>query len=331
MIKAKYLEYLRKNPQKTLPIFTYPVASSLGINPYDLTVDPIKHAKVVKYIDVLSDFGFATGLMDLSIEAEAFGCPLDIDGINLPGIGPKIIESLNEAKILNIPEIKRFRTRVYIDSIRNIKTLVKDKPVLATVISPFTLAGILLGFDEINEHLKNNHEIIYPIIEKASLFLKSYYKELLDAGADGLFICDSISGILDHSNFDQFSTIFLNQIVDEFDEEKYIVYHNCGDVMNTIENIKNIHADIFHFGDCNDIEMILKTFPKNKLVMGNISPIDIFKKKNHRKVERATHSLLKKCSEYDNFLISPGCDLPSDIPFEKVVSYLKAIEKFYTK
>jgi uroporphyrinogen decarboxylase len=331
MKKSEYLEFLKKNRDRTLPIFTYPIANSLGINPYDLTVDSHKHAKVLKYIDDLADFGFVTGLMDLSIEAEAFGCPLEIDKINLPTIGPKVIETINDAKAMNIPEIERFRTSIYIDSMMTIDRIIDDKPILATVVSPFTLAGILLGIYDTTEHLKNNHELIYIVLENVSIFLKSYYKALLSAGADGLLICDSMAGVLDHSNFDQFSTIFLNQILDDLDEEKYILYHNCGEVEDTIESIKNIHADIYHFGDCNDLESILKTFPKNKLVMGNVSPINTFKKKNHKRVERATHSLLKKCNKYENFLISPGCDLPSNISFEKIVSYLKTIDKYYTK
>ena len=329
MNKARYLEFLRTHKNRTLPIFTYPFASSLGINSYDLTVNAIKHAQVLKYIDGISDFGFAVGLKDLSIEAEAFGTPLGIDGMNLPIIGPKVIETVGDANALIIPNIDHFRTGVYIDSMSNTKNIIFDKPVLASVVSPFTLAGILLSANGTSEHLMNNHEIIYTTLEKVTPFLREYYRRLLDAGADGLFICDPMSGLLDKTNFDQFSTIFLNRLIDEFSEYKFIVYHNCGDVSNSIENIKNIHADIFHFGDCNDIESILKTFPKNKLLMGNISPINVFKKKSRKGVERATHSLLKKLANHNNFMISPGCDLPATIPYEKVVAYLKAVDKFY--
>ncbi|MBI9009167.1 MAG: hypothetical protein JEZ05_03975 [Tenericutes bacterium] len=331
MSKANYLDYLRSNKFRTLPIFTYPFASSLGINPYDLTVNALKHAQVVKYIDGISDFGFAVGLMDLSLEAEGFGVSLGNDGMNLPAIGPGIIKTVADAHKLTIPNVDHYRTKMYIDAMRNIKTVVHDKPLLATVISPFSLAGILLGSYETVEHIKDNHEIIYTTLEKATTYLREYYRRLLEAGVDGFLICDSMTGILNHSNFDQFSTIFINRLTDEFDEEIYVVYHNCGDVSDTIENIKNIHADIFHFGDCNDLDSILKTFPKNKLVMGNISPIKVFNKKSRKGVERATHSLLKKHATCNNFLISPGCDLPSTIPYGKVVAYLKAVDKFYNK
>jgi len=331
MNKADYLEFLKRNKHLTLPIFTNPYSSALGINPYDLTTDASKHAEVLRYIDNVYDFGFVTGLMDLSLEVEGFGTPLSKDGINLPLIGQKIINSTSDAFSLNIPVIEHFRTGVYVNAMRIIKSSGVNKPVLANVISPFTMAALLLGTKEIIEYTTSNPEIVYTTLEKVSIYLRAYYRMLLEAGADGLFICDPMAGFLSHSTFDQFSTIFLNDILDELDEETYIVYHNCANVSEVIEGIKNIHADIFHFGDANDLEAILKTFPKNKLVMGNISPINVFRKKGRRKVEKVTSNLLKKLKNNNNFIISPGCDLPIDIKPEKIISYLKAIDQFFNR
>ena len=39
--------------------------------------------------------------------------------------------------------------------------------------------------------------------------------------------------------------------------------------------------------------------------------------------------LLKKCGNYNNFLISSGCDLSPDVDLDNVVTFMKTTEGFY--
>ncbi len=331
MIKEDYLKYLREEKTKTLPLFVYPMAASMGYNAFSLTRDPYKHSEVLIKLNKLHDFAFVVGLMDLSLEAEAFGVKLIYDNIHLPKITNPIVRNLSDAENLNIPDYKNTRTNYYVDTIRITKQTIKYKPFLPVVIGPFTLTTILLGMEATKTFVKNNPTVIHTVLAKVSQFLAAYYKALIDAGANGLFICEPSSGFLDEFEFEYLAVKYFNQLVDRLNDNLIIVYHNCGDALKVAEAMKKIHCDIYHFSDYTDITKMLEILPKRKLVMGNLSPIEVFQKQKAIKIESSTIKLLKKTKNNGNFIIAPGCDVPHSVNLSSIVLYLDGINSFYRK
>lgn len=328
MRKAEYLELLNNNPTKTLPMFIYPLARTLGMNPYEVTSNWEKQVEVIKLINDLFDFGFAFTVMDLTLEAEAFGCELKYDMINLPILGSKVIESVSEAKDFIIPSFQFGRIGENLKAIKNVKPILEDKPLIASIIGPFTLASILLGIEETKEYIQYNTEIVFETLVKVSMFLKRYALALIEAGADGIFIVEPMVDKLSSIENDQFSVAFINDILTVLDDEVFTIYHNCGDTSNKLESIKSINCDMYHFGEVTDLDSVFNTFLEDKFIMGNLSPIDIFNNGSRFKLERATSKLLKRYKDKKNFIISTGCDLPATVEYSKINSYLTVLEKF---
>lgn len=74
--------------------------------------------------------------------------------------------------------------------------------------------------------------------------------------------------------------------------------------------MKEIQADVYHFGNVNDIEALARFIPKHKLVMGNIDPINVIQTGNVFSIETKVESLLDQMHTYEHFKISIGCDVP---------------------
>lgn len=95
------------------------------------------------------DMAAVLSLMDLSVEAEAFGSPVRYSAEEVPTVTAPIIHDEDEAEALRVPEVGEGRTGECLKGIREIAGRVKDRPILAGMIGPYSLAGRLLDMTEI--------------------------------------------------------------------------------------------------------------------------------------------------------------------------------------
>lgn len=57
--------------------------------------------------------------------------------------------------------------------------------------------------------------------------------------------------------------------------------------------------------------------------MGNVDPV-LFRNGTPEKVRAAVDDVYKKCSKYDNFMLSSGSDIPADAKWENIDAYFEA-------
>lgn len=72
----------------------------------------------------------------------------------------------------------------------------------------------------------------------------------------------------------------------------------------------------------------LKECPKDVLVMGNLDPVSLFKSGTSDDVKKATRDLLERTSEFSNFIISTGCDVPPSVSLQNIEAFYAAIDEF---
>ena len=273
----------------------------------------------------------SVSLMDLSLEAEAFGAQIRISDDEVPTVIGALISEEEEAEALEVPQIGAGRTQIYIDAIQKACTKITDRPVFAGVIGPFSLAGRLMGVSDALIYCFEEPDMVHIILEKATEFLIKYCKEYKKAGANGVVMAEPLAGLLSPALAEEFSAEYVRRIVKEIqDEEFLVIYHNCGDsALKTIDTIVTNGCRAFHFGNVIDMEEIVKHIPDNMLAMGNVDPAGEFRNGTPESIYNATQEILRKCGNYSNFVISSGCDIPPMSPWENIDSFFKAVEDFY--
>lgn len=297
-----------------LPIFTNPVARSLGLSKYQLTHDSTAHKLVLDHIMKNHLFHYAVMVMDVTLEPEAFHVTLETDGFNLP----KITKCIAPESI-TLPTTYPRRTLEYIQTAKNIT----EYPVLATITGPFTIASLVLGFNKTKELLKNDRKTLIHVIEIIYKYQQRYCKDLQDAGVRGFFICEVMAGFITWSECDRFSTKYINKLIDGLPHRPLTVYHNCCRTNNIVRSLQKLNVDAYHFGEATNLENIINKLPPTKLIMGNLSPLDVFLYSDKQHVKIATLRLLEKMKDYKNFQISFGCELPYETNLDCIEAYLE--------
>lgn len=329
----QWIEETISNPvKKAMPILSFPGVQIIGHTVEELVRSGELQAQCMKAIADRFDTGAAFSLMDLSVEAEAFGSPVHYSADDIPTIHDTLIHDEDEAEALQVPKVGAGRTGECVKGIQMACEMITDRPVLAGMIGPYSLAGRLLDMTEIMILCYEEPEMVETVLEKATEFLVEYAKAFKEAGANGIAIAEPAAGLLSPSLIDEFSTPYVQKIKEAVEDEEFIVlYHNCGNVEPLINNVSKIDAVVYSFGNAIDIETTLKVLPSDKMIIGNIDPAGTIRNGNPESIRKEVLELLTRCDKYPNFVVASGCDIPPMTPLENLQAFFDAVKDFYEK
>ena len=323
---------------KALPLLSFPSVQLLGISVQELISDSNVQAKGMKAIADRVPSAASVSLMDLSVEAECFGAKIRFSDHEVPNVSGAVIdpdldedERMEAAEALEVPEVGAGRTGIYIEAIRKAKELITDRPVIAGVIGPFSLAGRLVDVSSSLIYCLEEPEMLHVVLEKAASFIISYIKAYKEVGADGVAIAEPLAGLLSPSLAEEFSGEYMKKIVDAVKSDDFtVIYHNCGNTASVItEAITMAGCDAYHFGNAVDMKEIMEKMPPDVLCFGNIDPVGQLKDGTPESVREAVFRLLDECGGYDNFRLSSGCDIPPMAKWENLDAFFAAAEEYY--
>ena len=317
--------------KKALPILSFPAVQFLYVTVRELVADSNHQAIGMRAIADRYDMPAALGYMDLSVEAEAFGAYTVYTADEVPTIIGRLLSTEEEVEALEVPEIGAGRTGSNIESIKKAQILIKDRPIIAQCIGPFSLAGRLMNVNDIMLHCYEEPEMVHKTLRKATDFIKKYVAEFKREGADGVIIAEPLAGLLSPQLIEEFSSKYVREIVESYQDKHFLTfYHNCGNaVPYLMDSILDTGCLGFHFGDSANMREMLEKVPRNHLVLGNISPAKIFNGKSTEAVRLDTLRLLHSCGDYSNFMISSGCDIPPNVDLDNVDTFFSTAEGFY--
>ena len=311
-----------------LPILSFPAAQKLGVTVEQLVKDSELQAQAIALIASETDTLAAVSLMDLSVEAEAFGAKVQFFTDEVPAVVGQLVSDLDEAEELEVPDLSAGRASVCTEGIRLAKECIADKPVLAGMIGPYSLAGRLMDVTEIMYVCYDEPEAVHAVLEKATQYLIQYAGAMKQAGADGIVIAEPLAGILSPDMAAEFTHPYVKKIVDAMQTDDFaVIYHNCGNsVSHMLPGIFSIGAAAYHFGNAVDMADVMAAAPADCLCMGNVDPAAQFVQGTAESMTEATRQLLEKCGHYKNFVISSGCDIPYHAKWENIHAFFNALK-----
>jgi len=267
------------------------------------------------------------------VEAEAFGASVLYRPNETPTVTGKLVGSYADAERLAVPEVGAARTGIVVDGMEKSMRLINDRPVFANCIGPFSLAGRLMDVGEIMLQCYAEPETVELVLRKATDFIKKYIQAFKSVGINGVLMAEPLAGILSPELVLKFSSPYVKEIVDELQDRSFIfIYHNCGTFVNRlIPEILSTGCKAFHFGDAVNLRHTLELAPKDVLVMGNLSPTTVFNNKFTTEARLATQKLLLDCGDFENFVISSGCDIPARTELECIDAFFDVVQQHYYK
>lgn len=331
MNTAAYLwECARQKRRRAMPILSFPAVQEMRMTIRELTQSSEHMAQAMQIVASRTPSAAAVSLMDLSVEAEAFGAKVRFTDDEIPTVIGQLVADEHEARDLSVPAVGAGRTGVCVEAIRKARERIHDRPVLAGCIGPFSLAGRLMDVTEIMYQCYDDPDTVHIVLEKAAEFLIDYCTALREAGADGVVMAEPLAGLLSASMNAEFSCTYVRRIIEAVQTGDFaVIYHNCGNtVVSLLPDLFSLHAAAYHFGNAVSMRDVLDKAPADVLCMGNIDPVSQFTEGTQDGMKEAVNALLLDCADAPNFLLSSGCDIPPNAKWENICAFFRAAEEF---
>jgi uroporphyrinogen decarboxylase len=246
---------------------THPGIEMIGKKVKDAVQNGEIHAQAIKKLAEVYPSAATTVIMDLTLEAEAFGCQIEFQENDMPHILGRLLTSAEDIENLNVPDLSAGRIGEYLKANKLTVEMGIDKPVLAGVIGPFSLAGRLFDMSEIMMACYIEPDAINMLLDKCIEFIINYCRELKRIGCSGVVVAEPAAGLLANDDCQIFSSEYVKRLVDELQDETFIiVLHNCGNTGHCTDAMLYTGAAAYHFGNAIDMVETLNYCPKDKLI-----------------------------------------------------------------
>lgn len=325
-----WAESLIESPSRmAIPIMTHPGIELCGYTVRKAVSDGEIHAEAILHLNQEWPAAATTVIMDLTVEAEAFGANIVFEDHSIPTVTGRLVSDMRTVATLKVPSLETGRVQQYLKANRLTAEAIQDKPVLAGCIGPFSLAGRLFGMSEMLMAMYIEPETVHLLLEKCTRFITDYIRAIKETGVNGLVIAEPAAGLVSNEDCAAFSSRYIKTIVDKLQDDRFmIILHNCGNTGHCTEAMVSTGAAGFHFGNQADMVEALRCCPSHALVLGNIDPVGVMKMTSAEKVFQAVTSLLEATREFPNYVLSTGCDVPPQIPMENIRAFYDALKRF---
>jgi len=296
--------------------------------------DPKKMARLAAGLSKLAGLDNITVPFDLTLEAEAFGAPVEYfkDQVKWPTVKRFITRNVSD---LQFPDdlLSTGRIPQVLEALRILREENWGKvPVIAYVNAPFTSIGSYLV--EPSEFLK----LAKRTPEKITQFCNEmypYYAEIAnaftEAGADVITFREEAASLdtISPRHFDELVKPYLKKMIALVKAPRII--HICGQCVSgdleIISKIIECGAEAITIGETTSMQTARKIADKAKPgypIGGNISAYNVI----HMGLIKRIREQVRKVIEDGADMVTPGCDFWIETPTKNVRAFVEAVEEF---
>lgn len=202
----------------------------------------------------------------------------------------------------------------YINCIREFRKL-SPKPVGGACFGPFTVAGGILGTQQLCMNCIDNPRLLHEVLQIATSFILQMALDCEKYGADFFWIAEPSAVLISPRDFWEFSGQYIKQIFDNIAAAGFL--HVPGDTTHLIEGFVQSGAQCLSLDSFVDMRDTLYRIPSHVSILGNINSLSML----YNPVETVAaqvEELLQAINNFPNFIISSGGGLSPDTPEKNI-------------
>ena len=311
---------------------THPGIELIGSTVLKAVTDGQTHADAICALNEAFPAAAVTAIMDLTVEAEAFGTEIRFSENEIPNVIGRLVGDADEVAALEVPTLDKGRVQEYLKANRIVASRVKDKPVYGGCIGPFSLAGRLFDLSELMMSMYVEPETVILLLGKCTEFITSYVKAMKETGISGVIMAEPAAGLVSNDDCYAYSSVYVKKVINAVQDDTFkVILHNCGNTGHCTDAMVRSGASAIHVGNRADMLEVLKACPADLPVMGNIDPVGVMQQASPEQVYAAVSELLEKTADFDNFILSSGCDVPPHTPIDNIKAFYRALADFNEK
>lgn len=268
-------------------------------------------------------------VFDLQVEAEILGCELLWAEDNPPSVMSHPLASEKKVPCLcEIPKEDSGRIPMITNVMRRVKEEIGEETALyGLVCGPLTLASHLRG-SELFMDMILDPEYVKELVDFCTQVTIKMSQIYLDAGMDIIAVVDPLVSQVSPDHFQEFFSEGFTAIFDYIRHQDSIsCFFVCGNATLQMDVMCQTNPDCVSIDENVDIVKAKEITDKYNITIGGNIPLTVTMLfGNQQDNMKYVVDLIDNIS-HDNLIISPGCDMPYNIPAENVIGVVQAIKQ----
>jgi len=261
-------------------------------------------------------------MWDWLLPAEAMGCKVKVPEFGTIPTVSHIVSGPEDIDKLHIPDIKNFyRFKAAKETAaRMAEKLGKDHFLMASLLSPFTLAGELRGVDNLMMDTFTDEDFVQSLIKRSMEIVEAFAEEILTWDIDAVIVCDpTASGdLVSADDYLKFSKGSMERVGSRIRKGgKVHIVHICGDTSDRMEIVESTGCNAFSVDVQVDIGAAVSKMKDRMTIIGNINPAKTLFSGTPDDVRNETRSCLEKGGKR-SYMLGSGCDIPVGAKLENI-------------
>ena len=260
-------------------------------------------------------------MFDLQLEAEILGCDLLWAEFNPPSVTSHPFEDGSIPTDDMIPKKTDGRIPMVLNTMKRMKEAVDDTALYGLLCGPLTLASHLRGSDFFMDMFNNKQlvENLMSFCTKVAIQMADYY---IDAGMDVIAVVDPLVSQVSPKFFANIMGEHFTKIFDHIRERGvFSAFFVCGNATKQMSVMCDTHPDSIHVDENVNLANAKKiTDEYNILLGGNIPLTTTMLFGTQQDNMKCVIDLIDSIDHSQNFILSPGCDMPYDCPIENTIA-----------
>lgn len=268
-------------------------------------------------------------VFDLQVEAEILGCKLLWAKDNPPSV---MSHPLQGEKVIpckcKIPTTESGRIPMILDVMKRAKTEIGDETALYGLIcGPFTLASHLRGSEIFMDMIMDEQYVkdLVSFCAEVCCKMTDYY---VDAGMDVIAVVDPLVSQISPIHFEAILSESFTAVFDYIKNKgAFSSFFVCGNATVQIDVMCKTNPDSVSIDENVDIKTakeIVDTY--NITIGGNIPLTTTMLYGNQQDNMKYVVDMLDNINHH-NLIVSPGCDMPYDVPLENTIAAAQAVKQ----
>ncbi len=269
-------------------------------------------------------------MFDLQLEAEILGCELLWARDNPPSVETHPYEGDKKGIPCRckIPTRESGRIPVMLEAMTKLKASVgEDIALYGLICGPFTLASHLRGSEIFTDMLMDEdyvRELVGFCAEVAIKMSEMY----IEAGMDIIAVVDPLVSQIAPESFDAMLAESFTAVFDYIrSRDRFSSFFVCGNATPQLDVMCKTNPDSIAVDENVDFKYGKSVSDKyNIAISGNIPLTVVMLHGEPNDNRKCVIDLLDSIEDKRNMIVSPGCDMPYDVPLENTIACAQAVK-----
>jgi [methyl-Co(III) methanol-specific corrinoid protein]:coenzyme M methyltransferase len=306
-------------------IATVDVMDAVGVSWPDAHVDPHKMAELGAAPSKVWGVECVRLPFCLTVEAEIMGCRVDLGKQDrTPMVKSHAFDENNIPDELPPGALYKGRMPAVIEGVKIAKEKYgKDQAIVAGTTGPFTIAGHMVGTENLLLWIITNPEAVVKALKLATKLEAGYIEMLAKAGADVIVMSDpsASTDMLSGEMFDDYAKPFIKECFAKAGNAKTVL-HICGDTTLLLDHMIATGVHGLSIEEKVQPEKAVEIVNGRAALIGNIGVVRPLLQGTQEEVRMETRRV--KNAGFN--LVAPGCGLAARVPLVNLEELVKTVK-----